>query len=477
MPRTRSETVSENGGPPKTARILVTDDQPEGRRLIERILGKQFDCESAESAAEARGMLADAEFDLAVCDIEMPGESGIVFGEELVTTYPEMALMFITATDDPRTAERAAELGAHGYLVKPFGRGQLLISTMNALRRRELEVAHRARERGLERRMQDIIDHAPLPIYVKDRDFRYVIANRSCRDLVDLGSNEVGVTDDDVMSTPSAKHARDTDRAVLEHGRIYEEEETLVVGDEERTFMTIKFPLRDDAGEIDAVCGISPDITPQREAVRLQEQLTRTQRRAIEELQESRLETVERLADAIELHDPGTGRHVHRMASIAALLGSVIGFEWARVELLRAAAPMHDVGKIGVREELLSKPGALTPDERKQMERHTEIGHALLAGSENALLQMAAEIAHTHHERFDGSGYPRGLAGEEIPIEGRVVAVADVFDALLSDRSYRPAMSLDEAVKLIREGKGSHFDPPIADALLENLDEAVSLRG
>jgi PAS domain S-box-containing protein len=478
MRRTLGETVSTNGSYSSGARILVTDDQAEVLQLIERVLSERFECEFAQSVAEARGKLAEAEFDLAVCDIRMPGESGILFAEELVATYPEMALMFITAVDDPRVAERAAEMGAHGYLVKPFSRGQLLISTMNALRRRELEQAYESRQLGLERRMQAIIDHAPMPIFAKDRNYRYVIANRSAREMTGLDAGKLGeLTDDAIMPTASAELVREADRLVLDGGQIDEREEVLMIGGEERIMATVKFPLYEGDGSIGAVCGISTDVTAQRQAIRLQEELTRTQSQAIEELQESRLETVERLADAIELHDPGTGRHVHRMASIAAFLGKELGLEWAQVELLRAAAPMHDVGKIGIPEELLSKPGTLTAEERKQMQRHAEIGHRLLNGSENALLRMAAEIAFTHHERFDGSGYPRGLVGEEIPMEGRLVAVADVFDALLSDRSYRPAMSVGDAVKLIREGRGSHFDPLIADALLDNVEEALSLRG
>ena len=111
------------------------------------------------------------------------------------------------------------------------------------------------------------------------------------------------------------------------------------------------------------------------------------------------------------------------------------------------------------------------------MQEHTTVGHEILAGSDSELLKMAADIALTHHEWFDGSGYPRGLKGEEIPIEGRIVAVADVFDALLSDRPYRPAMSLDEATELIVAERGAHFDPAVVDALLDNLDEAIRLRG
>ena len=138
---------------------------------------------------------------------------------------------------------------------------------------------------------------------------------------------------------------------------------------------------------------------------------------------------------------------------------------------------MHDVGKIATPDEILQKPGPLTIEERAVMELHTGVGHQILDGSESELLRMAATVALTHHERWDGGGYPQGLQGEEIPIEGRIVAVADVFDALLSDRCYRPAMSLEEAVTMMREGKGTHFDPRVAAVLLDNLEEVLSLRG
>ncbi len=177
------------------------------------------------------------------------------------------------------------------------------------------------------------------------------------------------------------------------------------------------------------------------------------------------------------MHDAETGRHVNRMASIAGFLGRQLGLDSEQVLLLRAAAPMHDVGKIATPDEILHKEGPLTPDEREVMEHHTNIGHQILADSESALLQMAARVALTHHERWDGSGYPRGLRGKEIPLEGRIVAVADVFDALLSDRPYRPAMSIGDAIEIIERGRGTHFDPDITDVFLEHLDEALTVRG
>ena len=154
-----------------------------------------------------------------------------------------------------------------------------------------------------------------------------------------------------------------------------------------------------------------------------------------------------------------------------------LGLPRDRVELLRIAAPMHDVGKIGIADRILLKAGDLTEQERGEMKRHTEIGHDLLSSSKSELMAMAAVIALTHHERFDGAGYPRGLAGEEIPIEGRIVAVADVFDALLSDRVYRPAFPLQEAVETMKRGRGTQFDPVILDALLENVDAMMLIGG
>jgi HD-GYP domain-containing protein (c-di-GMP phosphodiesterase class II) len=181
------------------------------------------------------------------------------------------------------------------------------------------------------------------------------------------------------------------------------------------------------------------------------------------------------LTGAIEIHDSEPGRHVDRLARITAYLASQVGLDDEQILLIRAAAPMHDVGKIATPEEILRKPGPLTPEERAEMERHTEIGHRILADSESELLQMAAQIALTHHEWFDGSGYPQGLKGGEIPIEGRIVAIADVFDALLSDRPYRPAMSTEQAIEVIREGRGSHFDPEVVDVLLEHAEGLLEL--
>ena len=181
------------------------------------------------------------------------------------------------------------------------------------------------------------------------------------------------------------------------------------------------------------------------------------------ELRRLREETIRRLSWAAEFRNQETGEHIVRMSLYCALLARLAGLDTEQAELIRIASPMHDVGKIGIPDRILLKPGHLTAEEREVMEAHAEMGHRILAGSGVELLDLAAEMALTHHERIDGSGYPRGLAGNAIPVEGRICAIADVFDALTSDRVYRQAFQPDEARELMLQGRGTQFDADLLD--------------
>ena len=336
-------------------RVLVVDDEEPVRRMIARMVtsGGEWDCETAADAAEARMLLARRGFSLVICDVNMPGESGTDLTRWIREHHPDVAVLMATGIDDPQLAQSVLELGAYGYLVKPFKRHEVQINVANALGRRRLELENR--------------DH----------------------------------------------------RALLEQ-RV-----------EERT----------------------------------------------QELRRSREETIRRLSLAIEFRSRETGEHVERIGNGAAVIARRLRLNPGRCELIRLAAPLHDVGKIGISDEILLKPEPLTPAERKRMENHAEIGYRLLTGSGSDLLETAATIAWTHHERWDGIGYPRKLAGEAIPIEGRITAVMDVFDALTHDRVYRPAMTLDRALEIIRDGRRRHFDPGVVDAFLATLDELLDLDG
>jgi response regulator RpfG family c-di-GMP phosphodiesterase len=198
--------------------------------------------------------------------------------------------------------------------------------------------------------------------------------------------------------------------------------------------------------------------------------------RAIAEVASTREETIARLARAAEFRDNDTARHTERVSLYSELLARQLGLHRARRELIRVAAVMHDVGKIGVPDSILLKPGPLTPQEYEEMKRHTEYGYRILAGSGVELLDVAATIALSHHERVDGGGYPNGLAGDAIPIEGRIVAIADVFDALTSDRVYRPAFTIEEALETMRGGRGSQFDAQLFDLFIDSVDLVVAIR-
>ncbi|MDQ3040057.1 MAG: response regulator, partial [Pseudomonadota bacterium] len=195
---------------------------------------------------------------------------------------------------------------------------------------------------------------------------------------------------------------------------------------------------------------------------------------SIHEVEERERETLSRLARAIEYRDAGTSAYLERMSHIAGLIAEDMGLFEDEVRVIELAAPLHDIGKIAIPDSLLLKPGPLTPEEIVVMRRHPRIGHELLNGSQNRFIQAGATIALRHHERFDGSGYPDGLVGEEIPLGARIVTAADVLDALISPRPYKHAWSLDEALTYIVDESGKLFDPRCVSALLRNrgrLDE------
>lgn len=319
------------------------------RALVRRILERAgHDCSDADGPATALAAFRTARQPLVVCDVQMPGGSGVDLVRDLRALEPDVAILMMSGADDPEVAHAAAEHGAYGYLVKPFTPNELVIGVRGALHRQALE-----RE------------------------------NRRHREKLEL-------------------------------------------------------LVRERTSELES---------------------------ALDHVARSRVETIRRLMRAVELRDDETGGHIERIGTLSARLGAAVGLDDADVELLSLASPMHDVGKIGIPDAILRKPGPLTSAERTAMERHTELGHRLLSGSGGRLLDLAATIAWTHHEWFDGSGYPRGLRGDDIPVEGRIVAVADVFDALTSDRVYRPAWSTDDALDMML-GEGSrHFDPDVLACL------------
>jgi putative two-component system response regulator len=347
-------------------RILAVDDEESIRQLIALFLEEAgYACVSAADAGEARRVLASGDVALVLCDVNMPGESGLELARQVTAEYPETAVVMVTGVDDPALARTASEIGASGYVLKPFTSNVLAISVTNALHRRRLELENR---RHRERLAEIVLE--------RTADLRAAVA------------------------------------------RLEESERAL---------------------------------------------------------RQSHEETIRRLALAVELRDGATGAHIERMGELCARIAARLGLGPERCALIRLASPLHDVGKIAIPDRILSKAEELDADEWALIRTHAEIGHRMLAGSGQELLELAAVIALTHHERLDGSGYPRGLRGDDIPVEGRIAAVGDVFDALTSERVYQRARPPHEALAILEAGRGTQFDPAVLNALHAILEEDARL--
>jgi putative two-component system response regulator len=196
---------------------------------------------------------------------------------------------------------------------------------------------------------------------------------------------------------------------------------------------------------------------------------------AIDKIKQASLDTTFRLAQAVESRDGVTGIHIKRTGYYSAAIAKAMGLPPQDVELGLYAAPMHDIGKIGVPDQILLKPGPLDAEEWKIMKLHTTIGGKILSNSDSDVIQMAEQIALTHHEKWDGSGYPDGLKGAKIPLWGRIAAIVDVFDALTRDRPYKKALPIDQSLEILKKATGTHFDPEVSDAFFSIQEEILSI--
>jgi putative two-component system response regulator len=349
------------------ARLIVVDDEEPIRRLLARILERSgYSCDMAADATEAQQAMRSREYDLLLTDMDMPGVSGLDLIMQVTRDHPETATMMVTGMDDTSLAHSALEMGAYGYIVKPFEPNEVIINVANALRRHNLEIENRNHRVRLEQM------------------------------------------------------------------------------------------IRDRTSELwNAIAKLE---------------------RAESELRLSQEETIQRLSIAAEFRDNESAKHIQRMSEYCALQARLAEQDTETCELIRVASQMHDVGKIGIPDHILMKPAALTPEERSIMEKHAETGYKILAGSKSELLMTAASIAYTHHERVDGTGYPRGLTEDQIPLEGRIAAIADVFDALTSNRVYKRAFAFGKAVETMREGRGTQFDADLLDLLLGSLDAVLEIK-
>lgn len=349
------------------AELLIVDDEAAFRAALRRTLERSgHRVREAGSVEEAREVLAVQSAELVLCDVNMPGGSGLDLVRAVVDGDPDTAIVMLTGNDDPAVADEALAIGAHGYMVKPIGGNEARIVVASSLRHRELDLARR--------------------LYVEELESKVLNRTTALREALDqLELSEASV--------------RDIER-----------------------------------------------------------------------------DTVDRLVTALTIRSEETGAHIRRVGRFAAMLARLAGVQlWSEDEIYLAAM-LHDVGKIGIPDSILLKPGPLDTQDREIIERHSELGNRMLADGRSPVLILGAQIALTHHERWDGSGYPDGLVHDEIPIAGRIAAIADVFDALTSDRVYRSAMSFDEAMAEMRAQSGKQFDPDLLSLFMNAADQLEAIR-
>lgn len=352
--------MRDNGDGLAPPRVLVIDDEPGPRRVLERAF-TSFGCE-VESAADGVEGLAKAQLDidLLVVDAQMPELDGFEVARRM-RAHPELShvpILMVTGLGDRSVRLRAVEAGINDFIQKPFDSEELRLRSVSLLKMKQSTDALKRHQSVLSSKVEE----------------RTAALRRAL---------------DAMVVAQRATH-------------------------------------------------------------------------------EAHLDTIHRLVLAAERRDHQTAQHIERISRYCGFLSQTLGQSPSEVELLEWASPMHDVGKVGVPDAILRKPGPLDAEEWEVMKQHTVIGAELLHGSTSPVLQLGEVLALTHHERWDGGGYPHGLAGEAIPVASRILAIADVFDALTSCRPYRPALSVDEVFGMIAAQRGQHFDPALVDVFFRH---------
>jgi response regulator RpfG family c-di-GMP phosphodiesterase len=482
-------------GDPPTWTALVVDDEPSVRELLSDWLELRPDLEvlTAGSVAEAERILREESVTLLVTDLILNEEkSGVDIIRFAQAAQPDIVSILITAHPTVETAINALQTGAYDYLIKPFKMEQLSATVRRAIEQRRLQrenmqlreqvaVSEVIRAIGSTLEIDQILE---MVVETVKREFRAAAASillraggRAALELKAIkGESEVlslSVCEDFLHGrTPVSTSVMTTGNAV-----VLDSHQTDMFDGAAPKQDCICQPLIAKGHTIGVLNVIrTPEAGPCSEGTLRSLEMTATQTalaiensRLYNNLYRSYLDTVSALANAIEFRDPYTRGHTDRVKVLAQAIARRKGWGVERLFNLWMGCTLHDIGKIGVPDSILNKPGPLTEEEHLQMKRHTEIGAKMIEGV--PFLRPALPYIYYHHERFDGTGYPTGLAGKEIPIEGRILAVADAFDAVTSDRPYRRGRSPEEAIDELRQCAGRQFDPEIVEALFEALED------
>ena len=449
----------------KEGRILIIDDERANVRFLEIVL-QQAGYQNVFSTldpCQTLPLCAAFQPDIILLDLHMPLLDGFAVMQRL-QTHPEFCsvpILVLTADGTTPNRHRALAEGAKDFLIKPLDKVEVLLRIDNLLETRFQNALLEGKVRDARRFMLSTFDALTSRVAVLDEAGTIIAVNRAWREFGADNGEE-----------PCACGVGDNYLGACEQARGGEAEQAPAVAQGIRRVMAgeaeefhLEYPCHNSTKRRWFTVRVTHFVGEGPVRVVVAHENITERKRAEEELEQAQWETVQRLACAAEYRDDSTGLHIQRVGAIAGRIARAMHLPARQAELLELAAPLHDVGKIGVSDTILLKPDRLTPEEFATMQRHTHIGAKILSGSSSCLLQLAEEIALHHHERWDGTGYG-GLRGETIPLSGRIVSVADVFDALTHDRPYKRAWSVADALAEIKKQSGHQFDARVVAAFL-----------
>ncbi|MEA3513663.1 MAG: response regulator [Campylobacterota bacterium] len=456
-------------------KVLYVEDDKSIIEFVKVIFKKydNFKVSYAYNGLEALEIYKNEKFDLVITDMMMPGMDGFELIENIKKISSKQMFIMVTALEDKDDLIKAIELRVNYFIQKPINPKKF-----NRILNEVIEVVNQRKEDKLSKIILEqykyAIDTSTI-MSKSDSNGKITFVNDEfCRlskyRPEELIGKQHNILRDKSMPKDVFKDMWET----IKSKKIWKGVIKNRAKDGTQYIVNaIIIPILDNNNNIMEYIGLRYDIT-QLELLKhdLQTQLDL----AVKEIEDTQKEVVFTMGAIGETRSKETGNHVKRVAEYSFLLARLYGLNEEDSELLKLASPMHDIGKVGIPDSILNKPGRHTFDEFEIMKTHAVLGYDMLKGSKKDILKISAIVAYEHHEKWDGSGYPRGLKGEDIHIYGRITSVCDVFDALGSDRCYKKAWELEKILELFRDGRGSQFDPNLVDLFLNNLDKFLVIR-
>ncbi len=447
-------------------KVFIVDDSTENIRVLVEILKNNYTISIAKDGKKAVEMIEDdLNPDLILLDIFMPEVDGFEVAKRVKSNskYQDIPIIFNTSADDLESIQKGFELGAADYITKPY----------NPIELQSRVKTHIGLYKNLKRKLDEnktlleqykrIVDESDI-ISKTDPKGKITYVNKKFEQTSGytkeelIGKHHNIVRHEDMPSSAFRDLWKTVKNKQVWRGEVKNRHKDGSFYIVDSTVM----PIFDVHGEIKEYISVRHDVT--------------NIHKLNEEIEGAQKEVIFTLGSIGESRSRETGNHVRRVAEYSYLFAKIFGLDEKEAKLLKDASPMHDIGKVAIPDSILNKPGKLTIEEFEVMKSHAKIGYEMLNHSDRPLMKAAATIALEHHERWDGNGYPNHLEGEDIHIYGRITALADVFDALGSQRCYKDAWELDRILDYLKEESGKYFDPKLVDIFLDNIDQFLEIR-